>query len=99
MKAFRTGLLYSFGFLCGLRFSNCGLCQTSIRQTEGMGNDRTPETAKREKSLEDEQHRGNGDKPEAMSPNNSNLLRDELKGTTTEHATPPRLEDEGQSGG
>lgn len=29
----------------------------------------------------------------------SERLRDELKGVTTEHALPPRLEDEGQSGG
>jgi hypothetical protein len=32
-------------------------------------------------------------------PNDSDLLRDELKGQTVEHASPPRLEDEGQSGG
>ena len=32
-------------------------------------------------------------------PNDSALLRDELKGQTTQHATPERLEDEGQSGG
>jgi hypothetical protein len=31
--------------------------------------------------------------------NNSVLLRDRLRGETTEHADPPRLEDEGQSGG
>ena len=29
----------------------------------------------------------------------SERLRDEIKGVTTEHAFPPRLEDEGQSGG
>ena len=32
-------------------------------------------------------------------PNDSAALRDQLKGHTTEHAAPPRLEDEGQSGG
>jgi hypothetical protein len=32
-------------------------------------------------------------------PNDSDLLRDQLKGQTVEHAIPPRLEDEGQSGG
>ena len=32
-------------------------------------------------------------------PNDSDALRDQLKGQTTEHAEPPRLEDEGQSGG
>jgi hypothetical protein len=32
-------------------------------------------------------------------PNDSETLRDQLKGQTTEHAEPPRLEDEGQSGG
>jgi len=39
------------------------------------------------------------DDPESPDPNDSDLLRDELKGETTEHAKPPRLEDEGQSGG
>jgi hypothetical protein len=39
------------------------------------------------------------DEPESMDPNDSDLLRDELKGETVEHAKPPRLEDEGQSGG
>jgi hypothetical protein len=29
----------------------------------------------------------------------SNTLRDQLRGQTTEHADPPRFEDEGQSGG
>jgi hypothetical protein len=37
--------------------------------------------------------------PDSLDPNDSDLLRDELKGGTTEHARPPRLEDEGQSGG
>ena len=37
--------------------------------------------------------------PETTDPNDSDLLRDKLKGQTSEHATPPRLEDEGQSGG
>ena len=37
--------------------------------------------------------------PEPADPNDSDLLRDELKGQTSEHANPPRLEDEGQSGG
>jgi len=32
-------------------------------------------------------------------PNDSEAFRDQLKGHTTEHAEPPRLEDEGQSGG
>jgi hypothetical protein len=36
---------------------------------------------------------------ESTDPNDSRLLRDQLKGQTTEHASPPRLEDEGQSGG
>ena len=39
------------------------------------------------------------DEPESMDPNDSDLLRDQLKGETVEHAKPPRLEDEGQSGG
>jgi len=41
----------------------------------------------------------NEDDTESPDPNDSDLLRDELKGETTEHAKPPRLEDEGQSGG
>lgn len=36
---------------------------------------------------------------EVIDPADSDLLRDELKGQTAEHAVPPRLEDEGQSGG
>jgi hypothetical protein len=34
-----------------------------------------------------------------LDPNDSDLLRDQLKGETVEHAKPPRLEDEGQPGG
>ena len=37
--------------------------------------------------------------PESPDPNDSDLLRDQLKGETVEHAKPPRLEDESQSGG
>ena len=36
---------------------------------------------------------------ESLYTSDSNGLRDELKGGTTQHADPPRLEDEGQSGG
>jgi hypothetical protein len=36
---------------------------------------------------------------DALDPNDSNLLRDQVRGQTTDHAIPPRLEDEGQSGG
>lgn len=39
------------------------------------------------------------DTPATHSPADSDLLRDKIKGQTTEHADPPRLEDEGQSGG
>ena len=39
------------------------------------------------------------DHAESPDPNDSDLLRDQLKGETVEHAKPPRLEDEGQSGG
>jgi len=39
------------------------------------------------------------EKPEALDPQDTNRLREQIKGQTTEHATPPRLEDEGQSGG
>jgi hypothetical protein len=41
----------------------------------------------------------NEETPAALDPNDTNLLRDQVKGQTTEHANPPRLEDEGQSGG
>jgi hypothetical protein len=37
--------------------------------------------------------------PEPLDPYDSDLLRDNLKGQTLAHAVPPRLEDEGQSGG
>jgi hypothetical protein len=36
---------------------------------------------------------------ESPDPNDSDLFRDKLKGETVAHAIPPRLEDEGQSGG
>jgi hypothetical protein len=36
---------------------------------------------------------------DVLDPNDTNLLRDQVKGQTTKHANPPRLEDEGQSGG
>jgi hypothetical protein len=39
------------------------------------------------------------DQAGSPDPNDSDLLRDQLKGETVEHAKPPRLEDEGQSGG
>ncbi|MBV8897241.1 MAG: hypothetical protein JO051_12065 [Acidobacteriaceae bacterium] len=34
-----------------------------------------------------------------IDPNDADRLRNQIRGQTTEHATPPRLEDEGQSGG
>jgi hypothetical protein len=37
--------------------------------------------------------------PEPLDPNDSARLKDQLRGQTTEHANPPRLEDEGQAGG
>jgi hypothetical protein len=40
-----------------------------------------------------------GETADAVDPNDTNRLTDQIKGQTTEHATPPRLEDEGQSGG
>jgi hypothetical protein len=42
---------------------------------------------------------GQQDQAETLDPNDSNLLRDRIRGRTDEHAKPPRLEDEGQSGG
>jgi hypothetical protein len=42
---------------------------------------------------------GQWDQAEILDPNDSNLLRDRIRGRTDEHAKPPRLEDEGQSGG
>jgi hypothetical protein len=35
----------------------------------------------------------------ANDPADSDALRDQIKDRTTEHAIPPRLEDEGQAGG
>jgi hypothetical protein len=52
-----------------------------------------------ETACEGEQVPARGEKAETLDPNDSNLLRDQVKGQTTEHASPPRLEDEGQSGG
>lgn len=40
----------------------------------------------------------NDDDP-VPDPNDSCLLRDQIKGQTELHADPPRLEDEGQPGG
>lgn len=37
--------------------------------------------------------------PERIDPNDTDRLREQIKGQTKEHASPPRLEDEGQSGG
>jgi len=42
---------------------------------------------------------GQQDQGETLDPNDSNLLPDRIRGRTDEHAKPPRLEDEGQSGG
>ena len=36
---------------------------------------------------------------EIIDPNDSNSLRNQINGQTKIHAVPPRLEDEGQSGG
>lgn len=52
-----------------------------------------------EAASEGEQLPAGEEKAGSLDPNDSNLLRDQIKGQTTEHATPPRLEDEGQSGG
>ena len=51
--------------------------------------------------VRDESQHSNPDavEPESTDPNDSERLSDKLKGETTEHAKPPRLEDEGQSGG
>jgi len=48
---------------------------------------------------DDRQDSGSEAQAEVLDPNDSNLLRDRIKGQTQEHAQPPRLEDEGQSGG
>ncbi len=39
------------------------------------------------------------DQTETVDPNDSDREVDKLKGQTTQHAKPERLEDEGQSGG
>ncbi|HEX4809071.1 MAG TPA: hypothetical protein VH325_09085 [Bryobacteraceae bacterium] len=44
--------------------------------------------------------RGDADVPsQPLDPNDSARLIDQIRGQTKEHAIPPRLEDEGQSGG
>ncbi len=48
---------------------------------------------------EEKQTPGPDERPEVLDPNDTNSLKDQIKGQTTEHADPPRLEDEGQSGG
>ncbi|MGA8029871.1 MAG: D-TA family PLP-dependent enzyme [Bryobacteraceae bacterium] len=64
-----------------------------IRHT-GMMSESRPVT-----ELKEVDGREGDEEPGILDPNDSNLLRDQIKGQTTEHATPPRLEDEGQSGG
>jgi hypothetical protein len=46
-----------------------------------------------------DENSGEQDPVEILDPNDTNLVRDRIKGQTEEHARPPRLEDEGQSGG
>ena len=48
---------------------------------------------------DDKQIPGTEEEPDSLDPYDSNWLRDQIKGQTTEHAYPPRFEDEGQSGG
>ena len=36
---------------------------------------------------------------EVLDPNDADRLKNQIRGQTLEHAIPPRLEDEGQSGG
>lgn len=52
-----------------------------------------------ETTSDHEQASGGEEMANTLDPSDSNLLRDQVKGQTTEHALPPRLEDEGQSGG
>lgn len=47
---------------------------------------------------EREQSHGCEKGPEMLDPQDTDRLRDQIKGQTKEHASPPRLEDEGQSG-
>ena len=58
-----------------------------------------PRAQKFETACDDEQAPAREGSAETLDPNDSNLLRDQVKGQTTEHARPPRIEDEGQSGG
>lgn len=58
-----------------------------------------PPKAVASRPVEDELLPEPAEQSKGLHPNDSNLLRDEIKGRTTEHADPPRLEDEGQSGG
>jgi hypothetical protein len=72
-------------------------CKTyELRQTRYMSDVSEPETSEPFSP-------GDSDittvlpKPEDLD--RSDRLRDDIQGVTTEHAFPPRLEDEGQSGG
>jgi hypothetical protein len=47
----------------------------------------------------DRQHDEDPDATLEIDPNEAERLKNQIRGQTTEHATPPRLEDEGQSGG
>jgi hypothetical protein len=75
---------YRFGF-------SCRLTTPFVRARHTIG-DHEPVGTNKPSNVEK-------DEPESLDPNDSDLLRDELKGETVEHAKPPRLEDEGQSGG
>jgi hypothetical protein len=55
-----------------------------------------------DRKADDSRRPPGSDDPEAtleIDPNDADRLRNQIRGQTKEHAIPPRLEDEGQSGG
>jgi hypothetical protein len=51
------------------------------------------------RELPQRQLREDDGRADTTRPDDDHILRSKINGQTTEHATPPRLEDEGQSGG
>src|SRR5256885_12615918 len=84
----------------GMQFGHCDIILTRMvaaRRLHKMTNN--SQTKYRGDPDDDRQDSGPEAQAEILDPNDSNLLRDRIKGQTQEHARPPRLEDEGQSGG
>ena len=64
-----------------------------LRQTINMKSDRRGNVP--DSQLQDPEQRPS----QEVDPNDTDRLKNQIRGQTKEHADPPRLEDEGQSGG